>query len=408
MIRNKRSSLTAAAMVLAICLAVFPASAQKKYDEGASDAEIKIGHTSPYSGNASAYGVIGKTIKAFFKKVNDEGGINGRKINFISYDDGYSPPKTVEMVHKLVESDEVLFLFNTLGTPSNTAIQKYMNQQKVPQLFVATGASKWGRPKEFPWTMGWQPPYNIEAAIYAKHILATAKDAKIGILMQNDDYGKDYLNGFKAGLGKDNERLIVQLSTYEVADPTVDSQIIQLKNSGANVFFNITTPKFAAQAIKKVAEIGWRPIHYLNNVSASFGSVFKPAGLEASQGIILALFLKDANDPQWANSPDIIAWRAFMAKYMPQSDIRDAFHNYAFAVTSTLVEVLKRCGDDLTRENVMKQASSLTDLEVPMLLPGIKINTSATNYYPIRAVQLARVKGDSFELFGDVLSSESQ
>jgi branched-chain amino acid transport system substrate-binding protein len=408
MISNKRSPLTAAATVLAISLAITPAAAQKKYDEGASDAEIKIGNTNPYSGNASAYGVIGKTIEAFFKKVNDEGGINGRKINFISYDDGYSPPKTVEMVRKLVENDKVLFLFQTLGTPSNTAIQKYMNQQKVPQLFVATGASKWGHPKEFPWTMGWQPPYTIEAAIYAKHILATVKEPKIGILMQNDDYGKDYLNGFKAGLGKNNEKLIVQLSTYEVTDPTVDSQMIQLKNSGANVFFNITTPKFAAQAIKKAAEIDWKPLHYLNNVSASFGSVFKPAGIEASQGIMLALYLKDANDPQWADSPDMISWKAFMAKYMPQNDIRDNFHVYAFAVTSTLVELLKLCGDDLTRENVMKQAASLKDFAGPMLLPGIKINTSATNYYPIRAVQLARVKGNSFELFGDVLSSESQ
>jgi len=402
-----RRTLLAGSSAIALALALSPASAQKKYDEGATDTEIKIGNTNPYSGNASAYGVIGKTIDALLKKVNDDGGINGRKINFISYDDGYSPPKAVEMVRKLVEEDKVLFLFNTLGTPSNTAIHKYMNQKKVPQLFVATGASKWGNPKEFPWTMGWQPDYATEGAIYAKHILSTVKDPKIGILMQNDDYGKDYLNGFKQGLGKDNEKLIVQLATYEVTDPTVDSQMIQLKNSGANVFFNITTPKFAAQAIKKAAEIGWKPVHYLNNVSSSFGAVFKPAGIEASQGIILALYRKDPADPQWANSPDIVAWKAFMAKYMPQADLRDDGHNYGYAVANTLVEVLKNCGDNLTRENVMKQAASLKGYEAPMLLPGIKINTSSTDYYPIQAVRLARINGESFELFGEVQSNEN-
>ncbi len=405
MAKFSKTWLIAGAFALAMAA---PAQAQKKYDEGASDTEIKIGHTNPYSGNASAYGVIGKTIEATFKMVNDKGGINGRKINFITYDDGYSPPKTVEMVRKLVEEDKVLFLFNTLGTPPNTAIHKYMNAKKVPQLFVATGASKWGDPKNFPWTMGWQPDYATEAAIYAKHILKTVKDPKIGILMQNDDYGKDYLNGFKKGLGKENEKLIVQLATYEVTDPTVDSQMIQLKNSGANVFFNITTPKFAAQAIKKAAEIGWKPVHYLNNVSSSFATVFKPAGLDASQGIILALYRKDANDPQWAKSPDVIAWKEFMAKYQPGVDIKDDGANFGYAVTNTLIEVLKRCGDNLTRENVMKQAASLHNLEVPMLLPGIKISTSATDFYPIQSVRLARVKGESFELFGDILSNESE
>ena len=353
-------------------------------------------------------GVIGRTVEAVFKMVNDNGGINGRKVTYITYDDGYSPPKTVEMVRKLVEEDKILFLANTLGTPSNTAIHKYMNAKKVPQLFVATGASKWGQPKDFPWTMGWQPDYQTEGAIYAKHILATQKDAKIGVLMQNDDYGKDYFNGFKAGLGKDNEKLIVQLSTYEVTDPTVDSQMIQLKNSGANVFFNITTPKFAAQAIKKAGEIGWKPVQYLNNVSSSFASVFKPAGLEASQGVLLALYRKDANDPQWANAADVKAWRAFMAKYMPNGDVKDDGHNYGYSVAHNLIEVLKRCGDNLTRENVMKQAASLQGFEPPLLLPGIKINTSATDFYPIQSVQLARVKGESFELFGDVLASESK
>ncbi len=399
---------TAAAALIAASMAATPALAQKKYDDGASDTEIKIGNIMPYSGNASAYGVIGKTAEALIKKTNEEGGINGRKITFISYDDGYSPPKAVEMVRKLVEEDKVLLVYNPLGTPSNTAIQKYMNSKKVPHLFLATGASKWGKPKEFPWTMGWQPDYATEGAIYAKHILSTVKDAKIGVLMQNDDYGKDYFNGFKAGLGKDNEKLIVQLSTYEVTDPTIDSQMIQLKNAGANVFFNITTPKFAAQAIKKAAEIDWKPIHYLNNVSSSFGAVFKPAGIEASQGIVLALYRKDASDPQWANSPDIAQWKAFMGKYMPSADLRDDGHNYGFSVASTLVEVLKRAGDNLTRENIMKQASSLQGFEAPLLLPGIKINTSATDFYPIQSVRLGRVKGESFELFGDVLASESK
>lgn len=397
-----------AAAALLASMAATPALAQKKYDEGASDKEIKIGHTNPYSGNASAYGNIGKSIDAYFKKVNDEGGINGRKVTFITYDDGYAPPKAVEMVRKLVEEDKVLLVFNPLGTPSNTAIQKYLNTKKVPQLFVATGASKWGKPKEFPWTMGWQPDYATEGAIYAKHILATVKDAKIGVLMQNDDYGKDYFNGFKEGLGKENEKLIVQLSTYEVTDPTVDSQMIQLKNSGANVFFNITTPKFAAQAIKKAAEIGWKPTHYLNNVSSSFGSVFKPAGIEASQGIILALYRKDSTDPQWANSPDIVAFKSFLAKYLPSGDIKDDTYNYGYSVASTLAEVLKRAGDDLTRANIMKQAASLKGFEAPLLLPGIKINTSETDFYPIQAVRLARVKGESFELFGEVLANESK
>ena len=405
---TKRYLIGSVAAVATAAVAMTPALAQKKYDDGASDTEIRIGNTNPYSGNASAYGVIGKTIEAVFKKVNDDGGINGRKINFITYDDGYSPPKTVEMVRKLVEEDKVLFVFNTLGTPPNTAIHKYMNQKKVPHLFVATGASKWGNPKEFPWTMGWQPDYATEAAIYAKHILTTVKDAKIGILMQNDDYGKDYYNGFLAGLGKENEKLIVHRATYEVTDPTVDSQMIALKNSGANVFFNITIPKFAAQAIKKASEIGWKPVHYLNNVSSSFATVFKPAGIEASQGIILALYRKDASDPQWADSADIKAWKAFMAKYMPNANLADDGHNYGYSVASTMVEVLKRAGDDLTRENIMKQAASLQGLEIPMLLPGIKVNTSATDFYPLQAVRLARVKGESFELFGDILSAESK
>ncbi len=405
--RTRRDVLIGGSAIAAAQVIGFPAIAQgKKYDVGATDSIIKIGHSGPYSGNASAYGNIGRTIEAVFKMVNDNGGINGRKIEFITYDDGYSPPKTVEMVRKLVEQDEVLFLFNTLGTPPNTAIHRYMNQKKVPQLFVATGASKWGQPKQFPWTMGWQPDYATEGAIYAKHILSTVKDPQIGILMQNDDYGKDYYNGFITGLA-DKKGLVTQLATYEVTDPTVDSQMIQLKNSGANVFFNITTPKFAAQAIKKAAEIDWKPAHYLNNVSSSFGSVFKPAGIDASQGVMLALYRKDVSDAQFATSPDVVAFKAFMAKYMSNADIKDDTHNYGYSVSHTMIEVLKKCGDTLTRENIMKQAASLKGFEAPLLLPGIKINTSATDFYPLQSVQMARVKGESFEMFGEILSNES-
>jgi branched-chain amino acid transport system substrate-binding protein len=391
----------------ALALAVGPAMAQKKYDDGASDTEIKIGHTNPYSGPASAYGTIGKTIEAFFKMVNDKGGVNGRKVNFISYDDGYAPPKTVEMVRKLVEQDKVLFVFQTLGTPPNTAIHKYLNGKKVPQLFVATGASVWGQPQKYPWTMGWQPDYVTEGVVYAKHILANVKDPKIAVLMQNDDYGRDYLNGFKKGLGKDVNK-IVQVATYEVADPTVDSQMIALKSSGANVFFNITTPKFAAQAIKKAHELGWKPAHYLNNVSASIGAVIKPAGFEASQGIITARYTKDATDPQYQKDADMVAWAAFMDKYYPQGDKTSTFTVYGYAVSSTLLEVLKRAGDNLTRANIMKQAASLKGLENPLLLPGIKINTSATDFYPIQSVRLVRLKGKTFEEFGEILSNEAE
>jgi branched-chain amino acid transport system substrate-binding protein len=407
-ISRRQSILGGTGLVFALTVSGGIAFGEKKYDEGATDTEIKIGNTMPYSGNASAYGRIGRTIEAYFKWVNDEGGINGRKINFITYDDGYSPPKTVEMVHKLVEEDKVLLLFNTLGTPTNTAIHKYVNQKKIPHLFVATGASKWGNPKEFPWTMGWQPDYVTEAKIYAKHILANVKDPKIGILMQNDDYGKDYVNGFKEGLGKQNEKLIVQIATYEVTDPTVDSQIIQLKSSGANVFFNVTTPKFAAQAIKKAAEIGWKPVHFLNNVSTSIGSVMKPAGFDASHGIITAEYRKDVVDPKWANSPDVVQYKKFLDKYVPNADLTDYNNTIGYAFAFTMVHVLKACGDDLTRANIMKQAASLHELEVPLLLPGIKLNTSPTDFYPIQSVYLQRFEGQSWTTFGDLISVESQ
>ena len=381
--------------------------AQKKYDPGASDTEIKIGNIMPYSGPASAYGVIGKTEEAYFKKVNAEGGINGRKINFISYDDAYSPPKTVEQARKLVESDEVLLVFNPLGTPSNTAIQKYLNTKKVPQLFVATGATKWNDPKNFPWTMGWQPNYQSETQIYAKYILKNHPNAKVAVLYQNDDYGKDYLKGFKDGLGAKAASMIVIEESYEVSEPTIDSHIVKMKATGADVFINITTPKFAAQAIKKNAEIGWKPLHFLNNVSASIGSVIKPAGIENAQDIISSQYLKDPTDAQWKDDAGMKAWNEFLDKYYPEANRADASVMFGYTVAQGLVHVLKASGDNLTRENVMKQAASIKDLELGGLLPGIKVNTSATDFAPISSVQLIRFKGETWERFGEILSGDA-
>ena len=373
---------------------------------GVTATEIKIGNTNPYSGPASSYAAIAKTIDAYFKGINDSGGINGRKIKFISLDDGYSPPKTVEMVRQLVEQDKIFTLFQSLGTPCNTAIHKYMNQKKVPQLYVATGASKWGDPKNFPWTMGFQPDYHTEGVIYAKHALANVKDAKIAVLHQNDDYGRDYLGGFKEGLGKEEGR-IAKVVTYEATDPTVDSQIIQLKDSGANVFFNVSAPKAAAQGIRKAAEIDWKPTHYLNNVSASVAAVMKPAGYDNAQGIITAAYIMDATDKQWDDNAEMKAWRAWMDKNMPSANKADANHIYGYAVAALMTETLKRCGDDLTRANLMKQAASFQKFRVPLLLPGITVSTSPTDYYPIQAVQLQRFKGETWELFGDVMHAES-
>jgi ABC-type branched-subunit amino acid transport system substrate-binding protein len=382
------------------------ALAQKKYDVGATDTEIKIGNIMPYSGPASAYGVIGKTEAAYFKMINDAGGINGRKINFISYDDGYSPPKTVEQARKLVESDEVLFIFNSLGTPPNSAIHKYMNSKKVPQLFVATGATKWNDPKEFPWTMGWQPSYQSETQIYAKYILKEKPDAKIAVLFQNDDYGKDYLKGLKDGLGAKASSMIVAEESYETTEPSVDGHIVKLRSSGADIFVNITTPKFAAQAIKKMAEIEWKPLHFLNNVSASVGSVIKPAGFQNAQDIISAAYLKDASDPQWNNDPGMKGFYAFLAKDFPEGDRLDQGTVVGYGVAQTLVQVLKQCGDNLTRENVMKQAASLKGFRTEVMLPGIKIDTSPTDFAPISSLQLMKFKGERWNLFGDVISAD--
>jgi branched-chain amino acid transport system substrate-binding protein len=405
-VRTSRRGFVGGASALALLSGSRAAFAQKKYDNGATDTEIKLGHCGPYSGPASAYGVIGKGIEAYWKSVNEAGGINGRKINFITLDDGYSPAKTVEVVRQLVEQDKVLCLFNTLGTPSNTAIQKYMNQKKVPQLYVATGASKWGRPREFPWTMGYQPDYHTEAVIYAKHIQANIKDAKVGVLMQNDDFGKDYVDGFKEGLGKDADKVIAKLVTYEVTDPTVESQIIQLKDSGANVFFNVATPKFAAQAIRKAADISWKPAQYMTNVSASVSSVMKPAGFDNGQGIITAAYLKDPTDKRWDDDAEMKTWRAWMDRYMPGANQGDANYVYAYSVSFLMQQTLAKCGDTLTHDNVMKQAANFQKLRVPMLLPGITVSTSPTDYYPIQAVQLQRFKGESWDLFGEVMAAE--
>jgi branched-chain amino acid transport system substrate-binding protein len=406
-LKTNRRGFIGGVSAAAVVSATGVASAQKKYDDGASDKEIRIGHFCPYSGPLSAYGVIGQAHQVFWKMVNETGGINGRKVNFISLDDGYQPPKSVEVTRQLVEQEKVLCLFNTLGTPTNTAIHKYVNQKKIPHLYVSTGASKWGDPKNFPWTMGFQPDYHTEGVIYAKHILANVKDPKVAVLMQNDDYGKDYYGGLRDGFGKDADKLIAKHVTYEPSDPTVDSQIIQLKDAGANAFFNISTPKFAAQAIRKAGDIGWKPAHYLNNVSGSVAAVLKPAGYDNSQGIITAAYLKDPTDHQWDNDDEMKAWRAYMNKWMPNANQADANYIFAYAVGTMMVETLKKCGDTLTRENVMKQAANFQKVRIPLLLPGINVSTSPTDYYPIQAVQLARFKDESWELFGEVMHAES-
>ena len=377
------------------------ALAQKKYDTGATDKEIKIGGIHPYSGPASAYGAIGKAISAYFAKVNDEGGVNGRKVNFIALDDGYNPAKTVEQARKLVEEEEVLLVFNPLGTPPNSAIHRYMNTKKVPHLFVATGATKWGDPKNFPWTMGWQPNYQSESKVFAAHLLDTKPNAKVAILYQNDDYGKDYLKGFEDGLGDKAQSMIVSKISYEVTDPTIDSQMVSLKASGADTFFNITTPKFAAQAIKKAAEIGWKPTHYLNSVSASVGSVMNPAGPENGVGIFTASYIKDPTDPQFQKGKEWDDWLAWMKKYNTAGDLKDVNAVYGYTVAQGLVQVLKQAGDNLTRENIMKQAASL-DMQLPMLLPGVNVKTGPDDFYPIEREQLAKFDGKTWQLFGKV------
>ena len=393
-----------AALPAALAFTAPPAYARNKYDAGASDSEVKIGHTNPYSGPASTYGVIGKTETAFFNMINEQGGINGRKVRFISYDDAYSPPKTVEQVRKLVESDGVLLLFNTLGTPTNSAIHKYVNSKKVPHLFIASGATKWGDPKHYPWSMGWQPNYQSEGQIYAAYVRENHPSARIAVLYQNDDYGKDYLKGFKDGLGVSAGSMVVAEAPYETTDPTIDSQVVMLKASGADVFFNVTTPKFAAQAIRKAAEIGWNPVHILNSVSNSVGGVLTAAGLDNARNILSAHYLKDATDPSWKDDAGFKQWSGFMDKHFPEGDRKSSFTVYGYTVAQALVSVLQRCGDELTRDNVMKQAASIKHLELPMLLPGIKANTGPTDYFPLHQLRMQRFSGERWQLFGPILA----
>jgi len=398
--RFSASGMAAASLLLVGGLAF----AAGQYGPGASDTEIKIGNTMPYSGPASAYGTIGKSEAAYFAMINEQGGINGRKINFISRDDGYSPPKTVEQVRKLVEEDQVLFTFQILGTPPNTAVQAYLNENKVPQLFVATGADKWNDPKRFPWTMGWQPSYRIEARIYARYILKNLPNAKIAVLYQNDDFGKDYLVGLREGLGDKADTMIVATKTYETTDPTVDSQIAALQGSGADVLVTAAIPKFAAQAIRKVYDIGWKPTHFMTNVSVSVSAVMRPAGAEKGVGVISAGYLKDPTDPQWQNTPEYKDWLAWMQKYNASGNVADTNNVYGYSVAQTLVPVLKAAGDNLTRENIMKEAANLHELKLPMLLPGITVSTSATDFAPIKQMQLMKFDGETWKLFGEVIS----
>ena len=398
--KRKFISWSSLAIAAALALGGTAVSAQP-YDTGATDKEIKIGNINPYSGPASSYSSYGKAQAGYFKMINDQGGINGRKINFISLDDNYAPPKTLEQARKLVEQDKVLFLFATLGTPTNSAIHKYMNQKKVPHLFVQTGASKWGDPKNFPWTMGWQPNYFSEGKVFAQAILEGQPNGKIAVLYQNDDFGKDYLSGLEAGLG-DKKNMIVARETYEVTDPTVESQMVKLKASGADVFINVAVPKFAAQAIKKAAELSWKPTHYLVQVASSLGSTLTPAGLDNSVGLITTAFFKDPSDPQWKDDKAFLEYQDWFKKYMPGSDPTDSFYIQGYINAQTVAQVIKQAGNNLTRENIMKQAASINDLKLPLLLPGINVQTSPTDFYPIERMQLARFDGKAWVLFGKV------
>ena len=399
----------AASAVVASALVGPAAHAQAaKYGPGASATEIKLGQTMPYSGPASAYGTIGKAEQAYFKMINDQGGVNGRKINLISLDDGYSPPKTVEQVRRLVEQEEVLALFQTLGTPPNSAIHKYVNAKKVPHLLLATGATKWGDPKQFPWTIGFNLSYQSEGQIYAKWLLKNKPNAKVGILYQNDDYGKDVLQGVKDGLGAAASKMIVKEVTYEVSDPTVDSQILTLQGSGDDTFINITTPKFGAQAVRKAWDSGWKPLHIINNVAASVGSVLIPAGLDKSVGLMTVQYYKDPNDPQWKDDPAMLEWRAFMGRYYREGDPKDASNLYAYLAAQTMVQILKQCGNDLTRENVMRQAANLKNFKLALLLPGMVLNTSPTDFFPVQQAQLAKFTGELWQGFGEVIATGAQ
>jgi branched-chain amino acid transport system substrate-binding protein len=399
---TRRSILRAGALAATSPLLTVRVARAKDYGPGVTDKEIKIGNTGPYSGPASSYSAVPKSQVAYWKMINDQGGINGRMINFISYDDAYTPPKTVEMARKLVEEDQVLLIASPLGTPTNSAIWHYMNQKKVPQLFVATGATKWDDPKGHPWTIGWQPNYQSEGRIYATYILKEKPNGKIGVLYQNDDFGKDYLKGVKDGLG-DKASMVVVEATYETTDPTVDSQVVDMKAKGIDVFVNTAIPKFAAQAIRKAAEIGWQPLHVLSSIGNSVGATLKPAGFENAKDIVSDFYLKDPSDPKWKDDSGFKTWLAFMDKYMPEADKSDAGNIAGSSLAAMTAQVPKQCGDDLTRENVMKQAASLHDVSVPMLLPGVTANTSPTDFAPLKQVQMGKFDGQRWNLFGDLL-----
>jgi branched-chain amino acid transport system substrate-binding protein len=383
-----------------------PVAAQKKNAPGVSDSEIKIGQSMPYSGPASAYGAIGKSEAAYIAMINERGGVNGRKINLLSLDDGYSPPKTFEQTRRLIEQENVAFIFSSLGTPTGVVVHKYLNEHKVPQIFQASGATFWADPKHFPWSIGWQPNYQTEGAIYGRYLRQQNPNAKVAVLYQNDDAGRDYVAGFKMGLGDEAaKKMIVAVATYETTDPTLDSQIVSLQDSGATVLFDNSTPKFAAQAIRKVYELGWKPTHFLMSVATSVSAVMEPAGFEKGQGIISAQYLKDPNDPQWKDDQAYKDWLAFMQKYDPEGNLGDSFNVYGYSVAQTLVQVLTQAGDDLSRENIMKQAASL-DLTLPMLLPGIRIHTSAEDFSPIKQMQLVRFEGKQWIRFGEIIGGE--
>jgi branched-chain amino acid transport system substrate-binding protein len=393
-----------AGVAVAATLFVSPAAAQKKYDTGATDTEIKIGQTVPFSGPASAYAGIGKTQAAYLKMINDQGGINGRKLNLIQYDDAYSPPKAVEQVRKLVESDEVLFTFQIIGTPSNAAVEKYLNAKKVPQLLAGTGASRFSDPRNAPWTIAFNPNYQSEGRIYAKYILQNHPDAKIGIFYQNDDLGRDYITGLKAGLGDKAATMIVGEASYELSDPTIDSQIVKLKSLGADLLYDASTPRFAAQAIRKVADLNWKPVHILDINASPVSATLKPAGLDISKGIISTNYGKDPGDPQWKDDPGMKAYFAFMDKYYPEGDKLNTVNTYGYSTAELLVQILRQCGDDLTRDNIMRQATNLKNFTASLALPGMTINTSPTDYRINKQMQMMKFNGERWELFGPIIA----
>ncbi len=401
----RRGSIGGGLSVLLLACAMTSALAQKQYDPGASDTEIRIGTTTPYSGPASAYSAGAVSETAYFAMINDQGGVNGRKINFISLDDAYSPPKTVEQIRRLIESDEVLFLVNTVGTATNLAVVKYINQKQVPHLFIGSGATVFNDPKHYPWSMSWTPHYASEAEIYAKYILSAKPDAKIGILAQNDDLGRDYMLGFKRGLGERASSMIVSYQTYNTSDPTVDSQVVTLKSAGADVFVIFSVPKFAAQAIRKAYDIDWHPQEFVSSVGSSIAGAIRPAGFEAAKGIISAAYQKDPADPQWRDDPAMKAWNTWMDKYNPHVDKSDYYGPYGYNVGYAVVHLLKQCGDNLTRANIMRQASHL-DMELPLLLPGIRLKTTPSDLRPIKQMRLVRFDGQRYVLFSDVIESE--